>query len=182
MENLNQRLWPNVKAKGEKVGNFYRNVFNFWVIFITLAVFTSSVHGFGINKEDRPSLEEILLEADSELSDIDKKIKRLGLKKTEEEFYSNASWYGSKFHGRPTASAELYDKNLLTAAHKTLPLNTYVLVTNMINGKETVVRVNDRGPFIAGRDLDLSESAAKMIGAIAYGVIPIKYEVLDIED
>lgn len=161
------------------MGKFYKRVFNFWVVLATFMVFTTSVHGFGIKAEDSPSLEELLLEED-EINDIDRKIKKLGLRKTEECYYSSASWYGPKFHGRPTASAELYDKNLLTAAHKTLPLNTYVLVTNTLNGREIIVRVNDRGPFISGRDLDLSEAAAKVIGAIPSGVVPVKYEVLAI--
>jgi len=71
-----------------------------------------------------------------------------------------ASWYGDKFHGKPTANGEVYDKSALTAAHKTLPLNSYVIVTNIENGKSIKVRLNDRGPFIDGRIIDLSEAAA----------------------
>lgn len=164
------------------MGKFYSRVFNFWVVLATFVVFTTSVHGFGIKPEERPSLEELLLEEAEEITDMEKKIKKLGLKKTEDAYESSASWYGAKFHGRPTASAELYDRNLLTAAHKTLPLNTYVLVTNKLNGREIIVRVNDRGPFVSGRDLDLSEAAARMIGAIPSGVVPITYEVLASRD
>jgi rare lipoprotein A len=75
-----------------------------------------------------------------------------------------ASWYGKQFHGRATASGEDFDMFELTAAHRQLPLGTYVRVTNLRNGKWVVVRINDRGPFIAGRIMDLSYSAARMIG------------------
>ena len=75
-----------------------------------------------------------------------------------------ASWYGPGFHGRLTANGERFDMNELTAAHKTLPFGTRVLVHNPRTGKEVVVRINDRGPFIKGRMLDLSKAAAKALG------------------
>ena len=71
-----------------------------------------------------------------------------------------ASWYGKPFHGRRTASGEIYDMNAMTAAHKTMPLQSYALVRNPANGREVVVKVNDRGPFIKGRVIDLSRAAA----------------------
>ena len=71
-----------------------------------------------------------------------------------------ASWYGGKFHGRRTSNGEVYDMNAMTAAHKTLPMNTHLLVTNLENGREVTVRVNDRGPFVRGRIIDLSRRAA----------------------
>jgi len=74
-----------------------------------------------------------------------------------------ASWYGKQFHGRTTASGEDFDMFELTAAHRQLPLGTYVKVTNLRNGKWIIVRVNDRGPYIEGRILDLSYSAARML-------------------
>ena len=80
-----------------------------------------------------------------------------------------ASWYGSKFHGRRTSNGEIYDMHAMTAAHKTLPMNTMLLVKNMSNGKKTVVRVNDRGPFVRGRIIDLSYKAAKQIGVVKNG-------------
>lgn len=83
----------------------------------------------------------------------------------------NASWYGKKFHGRKTANGETYDMYAKTAAHKTLPMNTVLLVRNLDNGKETVVRVNDRGPFVRGRIIDLSYTAAGEIGLIQSGVV-----------
>jgi rare lipoprotein A len=75
-----------------------------------------------------------------------------------------ASWYGKQFHGRATASGEDFDMFELTAAHRQLPLGTYVKVTNLRNGKSVIVRINDRGPFVGGRIMDLSYSAARMIG------------------
>jgi rare lipoprotein A len=89
-----------------------------------------------------------------------------------------ASWYGRKFHGRPTASGETYDMYQKTAAHKTLPLGTYVRVLNLRNRKQTVARVNDRGPFIKGRIIDLSYAAAKDIGLVGPGVGRVRVEAL----
>lgn len=81
-----------------------------------------------------------------------------------------ASWYGGKFQGRTTASGEIFDTNQFTAAHKTLPFGTIVRVTNVENGLSTVVRINDRGPFVAGRIIDLSRAAAVAIGMAGAGV------------
>jgi rare lipoprotein A len=89
-----------------------------------------------------------------------------------------ASWYGQEFHGRPTASGETYDMYQKTAAHKTLPLGTYVRVLNLENGRQTVARVNDRGPFIKGRIIDLSYAAAKDIGLVGPGVGRVRVEAL----
>lgn len=89
-----------------------------------------------------------------------------------------ASWYGAEFHGRPTSSKEIYDMNDLTAAHPTLPFGTFVMVTNLNNGRSTIVRINDRGPFVPGRIIDLSYAAAKVIGAIGPGVVPVRLEVI----
>lgn len=80
-----------------------------------------------------------------------------------------ASWYGTKFHGRRTSSGEPYDMYAMTAAHKTLPLPTYVEVTNLENGKKVIVKVNDRGPFHDNRIIDLSYSAASKLGVLAKG-------------
>lgn len=88
-----------------------------------------------------------------------------------------ASWYGSKFHGHKTANGEVYDMYKMTAAHKTLPLPSFVKVTNLANGKTVVVRVNDRGPFHGKRIIDLSYAAAKKIGI--GGVGKVKIEVLN---
>ena len=81
-----------------------------------------------------------------------------------------ASWYARYFHGRRTANGERYDQNQLTAAHKTLPFGTVVRVRSEVNGKEVDVRINDRGPFVAGRVIDLSQAAAKALGMLQLGV------------
>ncbi|HEX4926296.1 MAG TPA: septal ring lytic transglycosylase RlpA family protein [Bdellovibrionales bacterium] len=80
-----------------------------------------------------------------------------------------ASWYGPRFHGRKTASGERFNMNAMTAAHKTLPLGTWVRVKSLTNGKEVVVRINDRGPFVEGRIIDLSRAAARKLGMIQKG-------------
>ena len=89
-----------------------------------------------------------------------------------------ASWYGPKFHGKLTASGEPFDMNDLTAAHPTLPFGTRVRVTNGANGKSVVVRINDRGPFVEKRVIDLSRLAAKLIGITNSGVARVQLEVL----
>ncbi len=89
-----------------------------------------------------------------------------------------ASWYGRDFHGRKTASVEKYDMYALTAAHKTLPLQTWVKVTNMTNNREVNVRVNDRGPFVRGRIIDLSYTAANRIGVVGPGTAWVRVEAL----
>jgi rare lipoprotein A len=87
-----------------------------------------------------------------------------------------ASWYGRKFHGRKTASGDTFDMNGLTAAHRSLPLNCYVKVTNKTNGKSVVVKVNDRGPFHGNRVMDLSYGAAKQLGITSKGVGNVSIE------
>lgn len=90
-----------------------------------------------------------------------------------------ASWYGRQFHGRKTASGETFDMNALTAAHRTLPLNCYVRVTNEKNGKSVVVKINDRGPFHGNRVLDLSYGAAKKLGIVDAGSAKVRIERVD---
>lgn len=90
-----------------------------------------------------------------------------------------ASWYGRQFNGRPTASGERFDMDGLTAAHRSLPLNCYIRVTNQDNGKSVVVKVNDRGPFHANRILDLSYGAAQQIGITSRGVGNVTIERID---
>lgn len=85
-----------------------------------------------------------------------------------------ASWYGTKFHGRPTSSGEVYNMHAMTAAHKTLPIPVYVHVKNLDNGRSLVVRVNDRGPFVTGRIIDLSYAAAKKLGVDGPGTANVE--------
>lgn len=89
-----------------------------------------------------------------------------------------ASWYGHPHHGRRTASGEIYDMHALTAAHPTLPMGARVLVTNLRNGRTVEVRVNDRGPVVPGRTIDLSYAAARALDATADGVFPVRLRLL----
>lgn len=95
-----------------------------------------------------------------------------------DRFKGNASWYGPDFHGKLTSNGERYNMWGMTAAHKTLPMNTIVKVTNRRNGKSTVVRINDRGPFVSTRIIDLSKAAASKINMIGTGTAPVTLEVL----
>jgi len=90
----------------------------------------------------------------------------------------NASWYGNPFHGRRASNGEIYDMYKLTAAHRTLPFETMVRVTNLNNGKSTTVRITDRGPFVDNRIIDLSLAAAREIESVGPGVVPVRVEVL----
>jgi rare lipoprotein A len=89
-----------------------------------------------------------------------------------------ASYYADKYQGRQTASGERFDQKAMTAAHRTLPFGTKVKVTNVRNGKSVLVRINDRGPFVKGRIIDLSRSAFASIGSPASGVIGVEIEVI----
>ncbi|HUX22275.1 MAG TPA: septal ring lytic transglycosylase RlpA family protein [Spirochaetia bacterium] len=93
-----------------------------------------------------------------------------------------ASWYGSRFHGRLTANGEVYDMNKLTAANKTLPFGTVVKVTNLENGKAVDVTINDRGPFVAGRIIDLSRAAAEAVGLTSMGVAKVRLHIVKLGD
>lgn len=89
-----------------------------------------------------------------------------------------ASWYGKDFDGKPTASGAIYDMNDLTAAHRTLPFGTMLEVTNESNGRRVVVEINDRGPFVDGRVIDLSYEAAQRLGMVEDGTVPVDLRIL----
>lgn len=95
-----------------------------------------------------------------------------------EEFKGRASWYGPNFHGKKTSNGETYSMWQMTAAHKTLPMNTVVRVTNKENGRSVVVRVNDRGPFVNTRIIDLSKKAATELDMVKKGTAPVELEIL----
>lgn len=101
-----------------------------------------------------------------------------GLDRTATRFQGTASWYGPYFHGRQTATGEIFDQDALTAAHKTLPFDTYLEVRNLLNGKTVVVRINDRGPYVGERSLDLSYAAARCLGSVQVGIIPYEATIL----
>jgi rare lipoprotein A len=89
-----------------------------------------------------------------------------------------ASWYGEAHDGLPTASGEIFDRTQYTAAHRTLPIGTRLRVTNLENGRVVRVRVNDRGPYVAGRILDLSQEAARTLGMVERGVVMVQLDVV----
>lgn len=91
-----------------------------------------------------------------------------------------ASWYGQPHDGRPTANGETFDMSQLTAAHPTLPFGTRALVTNLKNGRSVEVRINDRGPHVAGRIIDLSFGAAQALDSVSEGTIPVRIQVLSL--
>ncbi|RYF30106.1 MAG: septal ring lytic transglycosylase RlpA family protein [Comamonadaceae bacterium] len=93
-----------------------------------------------------------------------------------------ASWYGIQFHQRKTANGERFDMSAFTAAHKTLPFNTRVCVRSLVNGKEVLVRINDRGPYAQGRVIDLSRAAADQIGLTSMGIKQVALSVIDRKD
>ena len=93
-------------------------------------------------------------------------------------FNGRASWYGPGFHGRRTANGEIFNSNAMTAAHRSLPFGTRVRVTNVRNGRSVIVRINDRGPFIGGRIIDVSAGAARRLNMISSGVAPVRLEIL----
>ena len=102
-----------------------------------------------------------------------------------DEMISNstfASYYGEPFHGRPTASGEIFDMNAYTAAHKTLPFGTMLEVTNLENGKSVVVKINDRGPFVGNREIDLSRAAAEVLGMIGQGIARVSIRQISQQD
>jgi rare lipoprotein A len=89
-----------------------------------------------------------------------------------------ASWYGPGFHGKTTSNREIYDMHDMTAAHRTLPFGTHVMVTNLENGRSVTVRINDRGPFVKDRIIDLSYAAARQLDMLGPGVVKVRAEVL----
>lgn len=89
-----------------------------------------------------------------------------------------ASWYGVPYHGRRSANGEIYDMEKLTAAHRTLPFDTWLEVTNLTNNKRVDVRITDRGPFVHGRIIDLSLAAARQLGMVGPGIVRVRIKVI----
>lgn len=159
------------------------------IALLTIAVLPSRA---GMCNSETSSYEETTIEQYNKLKKKKKKKKKEKETVTQQKKVPNktttktkgkvekgeASYYADKFHGRPTASGEKYNKKAFTAAHKTLPFGTKVRVTNLKNNKSVDVIINDRGPFKAGRIIDLSRAAAEKIGLINDGVAKVTVEVL----
>ena len=107
------------------------------------------------------------------------KNKKSSFDKSKKVYKGISSYYGPKFHGKLTANGEIFDMYGITAAHKEIPFNTIVRVTNENNGKSQIIRINDRGPYIDGRILDCSFGAAKKLGFVKEGTAPVKIEVIE---
>ena len=107
------------------------------------------------------------------------KSKKKKFDKSKKVFKGISSYYGPKFHGKLTANGEIFDMYGITAAHKEIPFNTIVRVTNENNGKTQIIRINDRGPYVDGRILDCSFGAAKKLGFVNEGTAPVKIEVIE---
>jgi len=122
--------------------------------------------------------QKIDLQDNFELSDLEQTIPLRNQPLIAKRFGGKASWYGPGFHGRLTANGERYNQNAMTAAHRHLRFGTRVKVTNLNNGRSVIVRINDRGPFIKGRVIDLSAAAARSLNMIHSGVAPVEVKIL----
>jgi len=119
---------------------------------------------------DNHGATKVVLSKDAEINFSEVETNNLGI--------MTASWYGPRFHGKSTANGETFDQSALTAAHKSLPFGTLLKITNLRNHKSVIIRINDRGPYVDGRDLDLSKATAKALGILHKGVVKVKVEEL----
>ena len=149
---------------------------------LSLAVLSSCSHTTKVNANLAPSLQEDFPHQIADVSSANqqnttsKKIKKVVTKST--KIQGVASWYGNYFHGKKTATGELFDMNAMTAAHNSLPLDSYAEITNTANHKTVIVRINDRGPFVDNRVLDLSYSAAKQLGMDEAGTSKVEIKTI----
>ncbi|NEQ21809.1 MAG: septal ring lytic transglycosylase RlpA family protein, partial [Microcoleus sp. SIO2G3] len=123
------------------------------------------------------NIRSVLRKAPLKLAEAQRQLHNLV--ETSRTFEGQASWYGSYFHGRLTATGETYNQHELTAAHPSLPFNTYLKVRNLENDESVIVRINDRGPYVADRTLDLSREAARCINGEKAGIIPIEAVIME---
>lgn len=136
---------------------------------IILTIVSVGLIGFGdTSASENNGVAKITVSRDAEPSMTTVSFNQMGV--------VTASWYGPRFHGKTTANGEQYNQMALTAAHKSLSFGTILRVTNLRNGKTEIVRINDRGPYIEGRELDLSKGAALALGMISKGVVRVKVE------
>jgi peptidoglycan lytic transglycosylase len=146
---------------------------------ISIVAILSLLVGFTIIKTDVIRTEEPVLSTSSVTED--ESLVETSAISYIDKGYMTASWYGPKFHGRITANGEIYDQMAFTAAHKQLKFGTLLKITNPRNDQEVIVRINDRGPYIGGRQLDLSKAAALHLGMMKRGVIKVKVEQLSLK-
>lgn len=136
---------------------------------ISLVVLTVGLINIGdTSASDNHGLPKMSVSKDAEPNLVPVELSEMGI--------MTASWYGPRFHGKTTANGETYNQMALTAAHKSLPFGTLLQITNLRNGKSIVVRINDRGPYVDGRDLDLSKGTAKSLGVLHKGVVRLKVQ------
>jgi len=140
-----------------------------------------SIVGFTLetSQSGNELVEPVVLENESDVA-VRSQAADLSLIEYEDLGVMKASWYGPGFHGRKTANGERYDQMAYTVAHKSMKFGTLLKITNPKNGRSLVVRVNDRGPYIEGRELDLSKAAAHELGLIKKGVARLKVEKINI--
>lgn len=146
------------------------------VFFSLLAQSCTTISGVA-ERRDQPRIEAISAGV-QKVSLVSEGQKTSPKRKVKHALNGRASWYGPGFHGKKTASGEIYDQNKLTAAHKTVPLGSKARVVNLDNGSTVEVEINDRGPYIEGRIIDLSRAAAGVLGFIQSGTAPVKIELL----
>jgi len=144
----------------------------FFLLSLSVLTISHSIKAIEVKQEKEETKNEVKQKLESEETSDFKKKEAKVLKR----YFAVASYYGAEFHGKTTANGEKFDKNKMTAAHKELPFGTIVRVT--YRGRSVVVRINDRGPFIAGREIDLSEAAARKIDMIQVGIARVKIEIL----
>lgn len=157
-------------------GIFLRSFVKLFLLIMMIALVGFTVVTSEENEIVAPEANDDLISESIELNQVNFSmvtLKELGIMKS--------SWYGPGFHGRITANGEVYDQMALTAAHKSLKFGTLLKVTNPRNGRSVVVRINDRGPYIDGRDLDLSKAAARDLGLLRRGVAKMKVEEIRVD-
>jgi rare lipoprotein A (peptidoglycan hydrolase) len=145
-----------------------------FVLFSLLAQSCTAISGLSQKSDEYSSGD-----ATVEKVNVEREVRETSPKRTAKHALNGtASWYGPGFHGKKTASGEIYDQTKLTAAHKTLPLGTKARVTNLDNGSAVEVEINDRGPFVGGRIIDLSRAAAGALGLVESGTAPVRVELI----
>jgi rare lipoprotein A len=148
--------------------------------FLILSVCITALIGCAPIRQNIPSNREVSKNSSQTKTQFENPndFKNLGPDAWKDEMNGIASWYGADFEGRLTSNGEIYDMYAMTAAHKTLPLGTVVKVNNLDNGKSVQVRINDRGPYVLGRIIDLSKTAAENIGISGTGTAHVQLEII----